>query len=130
MCLAKIFSAIETYPEMDDLVIKQIKTGKIKMAKDIRDKLGKIAKSTDKASNRIMRDYIAGSIDIDEAYTRFEATGKSGNNYGKIKDFRVLMTSADFINSLKAEANGNPAISFELKKIKRELDKLIKELDV
>lgn len=120
----------DTYPEMDDLVIKQIKTGKIKMAKDIRDKLGKIAKSTDKASNRIMRDYIAGSIDIDEAYTRFEATGKSGNNYGKIKDFRVLMTSADFINSLKAEANGNPAISFELKKIKRELDKLIKELDV
>lgn len=120
----------DTYPEMDDLVVKQIKTGKIKMAKDIRDKLGKIAKSTDKTSNRIMRDYIAGSIDIDDAYTRFEATGKSGNNFRKIKDFRVLMTSTDFINSLKAEANGNPSIPFELKKIKRELDKLIRELNI
>lgn len=120
----------DTYPEMDDLVVKQIKTGKVKMAKDIRDKLGKIAKSTDKTSNRIMRDYIAGSIDIDDAYTRFEATGKSGNNFRKIKDFRVLMTSTDFINSLKAEANGNPSIPFELKKIKRELDKLIRELNI
>lgn len=119
----------DTYPEMDDLVIRQIKTGKIKMAKDIRDKLGKIAKATDKSSNRIMRDYIAGSIDVDEAYTRFEATGKSGHNYGKVKDFRVLMTSDDFIKSIKAEANGNPSIPFELKKIKKALDKLLKDLE-
>ena len=118
-----------TYPELDELVVQQIKTGKIKMAKDIRDKLGKIAKATDKTSNRIMRDYIAGSIDVDEAYTRFEATGKSGNNYGKVKDFRVLMTSDDFIKNIKAEANGNPAIPFELKKIKKALDKLLKELE-
>lgn len=99
------------------------------MAKDIRDKLGKIAKATDKSSNRIMRDYIAGSIDVDEAYTRFEATGKSGNNYGKVKGFRVLMTSDDFIKSIKAEASGNPAIPFELKKIKKALDKLLKDLE-
>lgn len=119
----------DTYPEMDDLVVKQIKTGQIKTAKDIRDKLGKIAKATDKGSNRIMRDYIAGSIDVDEAYTRFEATGKSGNNYGKVKDFRVLMTSDEFLTSLKAESVGNASISFELKKIKKALDKLLKEIE-
>ena len=118
-----------TYPEMDDVVVKQIKTGQIKMAKDIRDKLGKIAKASDKGSNRIMRDYINESVDIDKAYTRFEATGKSGNNYGKIKDFRVLMTSDEFLTSLKAESVGNASISFELKKIKKALDKLLKEIE-
>lgn len=119
----------DTYPEMDEVVVKQIKTGQIKMAKDIRDKLGKIAKASDKGSNRIMRDYINESVDIDEAYTRFEATGKSGNNYGKIKDFRVLMTSDEFLTSLKAESVGNASISFELKKIKKALDKLLKEIE-
>lgn len=118
----------DTSPDMDDLVIKQIKTGEIKMAKDIRDKLGKIAKSPDKASKRIMRDYIEGRVDIDEAFTRFEATGKSGNNYGKIKDFRVLITSEEFTTSLKAESIGNTSIPFELKKIKQALDKLIKDM--
>lgn len=119
----------DTYPEMDEVVVKQIKTGQIKMAKDIRDKLGKIAKASDKGSNRIMRDYINEFVDIDEAYTRFEATGKSGNNYGKIKDFRVLMTSDEFLTSLKAESVGNASISFELKKIKKALDKLLKEIE-
>ena len=118
-----------TYPEMDDVVVKQIKTGQIKMAKDIRDKLGKIAKASDKGSNKIMRDYINGSIGVDEAYTRFEATGKSGNNYVKIRDFRALMTSDEFLKSLKAESVGNASISFELKKIKKALDKLLKEIE-
>lgn len=120
----------DKFPEMDDRIVGQIKNGKIKQAKDIRDKLGKIAKARDKTSNRIMRDVIAGKTDIDEAYIRFEATGKSGNNYVKIKEFRSLMTSDEFSRALKAEAVGNNAILFELKKIKKEIDKMINELDM
>lgn len=120
----------DKFPEMDDRIVGQIKNGKIKQAKDIRDKLGKIAKASDKTSNRIMRDVIAGKTDIDEAYIRFEATGKSGNNYIKIKEFRSLMTSDEFRRALKAEAVGNNAILFELKKIKKEIDKMINELDM
>lgn len=117
------------YPEMDDVIVKQIKNGEIKQAKDIRDKLGKIAKATDKTSNRIMRDVIEEKTDIDDAFTRFEATGKSGNNYAKIKAFRSLMTSDDFKTALKAESVGNNTILFELRKIKKEIDKMVKELD-
>lgn len=119
----------DKFPEMDDRIVDQIKTGEIKQAKDIRDKLGKIAKSSDKVSNRIMRDVIEGKEDIDGAYARFEVTGKSGNNYNKIRDFRTLMTSDEFRMALKAEAVGNNTILFELKKIKREIDKMIRELD-
>lgn len=40
------------------------------------------------------------------------------------------MTSDEFKKVVKAEAVGNRAILFELKKIKKEIDKLVKELDV
>lgn len=116
------------YTEMDERIVTQIKMGKIKQAKDIRDKLGKIAKATDKTSKRIMREIIEGRTDLDDAYTRFEATGKSGNNYVKLKKFRTLMTSEEFKTALRSESVGNSEILFELKKIKKEVDNLVKEL--
>lgn len=39
------------------------------------------------------------------------------------------MTSDDFKIALKAEAVGNNTILFELKKIKKEIDKMVKDLD-
>lgn len=124
----------ETYPEMDELIVTQIKTGKIKEAKDIRDKLGKIAKAKDKTSNRIMKDIIAGKATIEEGYVRFEATGKSGNSYKKIKEFRNLVTDVDFIKSVKSEAAAGDteamgAIKLELKKIDKAVSKLLKDLE-
>ncbi len=129
VCNKGITEYRDKFPEMDGRIVGQIKSGEIKQAKEIRDKLGKIAQSKDKTSNRIMRDVIEGKADLDEAYTRFEATGKSGNNYAKIKEFRSLMTSDDFQNALKAEAVGNNTILFELKKIQKEINKMVKELD-
>lgn len=115
------------YPEMDDRIVEKIKTGEIKQAKDIRDKLGKIAQATDKTSKHIMKDIIEGRSDLDDAYIRFEATGKSGNNYVKIKEFRSFITSDEFKTALRAEAVGNNSILFELKKIKKEIDNMVKE---
>lgn len=118
----------ETYPEMDDQIVTQIKTGKIKEAKIIRDKLGKIAKSTDKTSAKIMRDIIEGNNTIDQGYARFEATGKSGNSYKKIKEFRDLITDEEFVKSVKREVAGNKAASLELKKINKAITKLLKDM--
>lgn len=118
----------ETYPEMDDQIVIQIKTGKIKEAKIIRDKLGKIAKSTDKTSAKIMRDIIEGNNTIDQGYARFEATGKSGNSYKKIKEFRDLITDDEFVKSVKREVAGNKATSLELKKINKAIIKLLKDM--
>ncbi len=124
----------KAYPEMDDVIVSQIKTGKIKEAKDIRDKLGKIAKAEGKAANRIMRDIIAEKATIDEGYSRFEATGKSGNGFKKIKEFRNLITDSDFVKSVKKEAaagdtDAQGAIKLELKKIDKAVSKLLKDLD-
>lgn len=118
----------ETYPEMDEQIVSQIKTGKIKEAKVIRDKLGKIAKSPDKTAKRIMRDVIEGNSSIEQGYARFEATGKSGNSYKKIKEFRDLMRDDDFIKSIKREVAGNKATALELRKLNTAITKLLKEL--
>lgn len=118
----------QTQPEIDDVITKQIKTGKIAQAREIRDKLAKIAKATGVSTSRIMRDYIDEKIDISEAYVRFEATGRSGNNYNKLKEFRTLITSDDFINAIEAEAVNNDNIRFEMKKIKREVDKILNDI--
>lgn len=123
----------DTYPDMDEQIVTQIKSGSIREARDIRDKLGKIAKATDKTSKRIMRDIIEGASSIEEGYARFEATGKSGNAYKKIEDFRSLMTSTEFIQSIKREVSGNrdreKSTVFELRKIKQAISKLLRELD-
>lgn len=118
----------ETYPEMDDQIVAQIKTGEIKRAEDVRDKLGKIAKSPDKTASKIMRDIIEGNNSLDQGYKRFEATGKSGDSYKKIKDFRDLITNNEFAMSVKREAAGNKATSLELKKIVKSITKLLKEI--
>ena len=118
----------KTYPEMDEGIVTQIKTGKIKRAEDIRDKLGKIAKSPDKTAAKIMRDIIEGNNSIDQGYARFEATGKSGNSYKKIKEFKDLITDTDFVLSIKREASGNKAILLELKRIARSVTKVLKEM--
>lgn len=81
-----------TYPEMDSFFAKQVKTGEIVRAQDVRDILGKIASDEGKSSTHIMQDYIKGDIDLEEAHARFEATGRSGDNYEKVKKFQRLIS--------------------------------------
>ena len=76
---------------MDSFFAKQVKTGEIVRAQDVRDILGKIASDEGKSSTHIMQDYIKGDIDLEEAHARFEATGRSGDNYEKVKKFQRLI---------------------------------------
>lgn len=59
-----------TYPEMDSFFAKQVKTGEIVRAQDVRDILGKIASDEGKSSTHIMQDYIKGDIDLEEAHVK------------------------------------------------------------
>lgn len=119
-----------TYPEMDSFFAKQVKTGEIVRAQDVRDILGKIASDEGKSSTHIMQDYIKGDIDLEEAHARFEATGRSGDNYEKVKKFQRLISEKDFCDELKKEAVGNSKdILFSLRKINTAVTQLMKEID-
>lgn len=119
-----------TYPEMDSFFAKQVKTVEIVRAQDVRDILGKIASDEGKSSTHIMQDYIKGDIDLEEAHARFEATGRSGDNYEKVKKFQRLISEKDFCDELKKEAVGNSKdILFSLRKINTAVTQLMKEID-
>ena len=118
----------ETSPEIDDIIVSQIKSNEIKQAIDIRDILGTVAKGTDKTAKRLMKDIIAEKSSIYDAFDRFESTGKTSGAYIKIKKFREIVVDNDFQNKVKLEASSTSDIRFELKKIKSAIDKLLKEI--
>lgn len=98
---------------------------------DLSNKLSrKIASDEGKSSTHIMQDYIKGDIDLEEAHARFEATGRSGDNYEKVKKFQRLISEKDFCDELKKEAVGNSKdILFSLRKINTAVTQLMKEID-
>lgn len=118
----------ETHPQMDDTFVTQVKTEQIKQAMDVRTVLGEIAKAKDKTATKIMQDIIQGNTSIYDGHEKFKATGKASNGYQRIKKFHDLIDDDDFQKVIKLEATSNNAIAFELKKIQKAVDKLLKDL--
>lgn len=118
----------ETSPKIDNTFVKQVKSGEIKQAMDVRTVLGEVAKAGDKSAKKIMQKIIDGSIDIYDGHEQFKATGKTTNTYKHINKFRETIVSNDFQKALLLEATSNSSIQFELKKIKKAVDDILKKM--
>ncbi len=118
----------DTSPKIDEAFVSKVKTGEIKQAVDVRNQLGTLAKGTDKTAKRLMQEVIDGKISIEDAHDRFESTGKTGGAYIKVKKFRETFVDDDFQKKIKAEATTTKDIAFELKKIQRAVEKLLKDI--
>lgn len=118
----------ETTDALDDQFVKQVKNGTIKQAVDVRDKLGKLAKATDKSAKKIMQSYINGETDVYNAYDKYQSTGKISDGYQRIKKFRELVSDSNFAKAVKNESTNNKDVEFELKKIKKAVDKLLEDI--
>jgi len=118
----------DTYPQMDDTFVAQVKTDKIKQAVDVRTVLGKVAKAKDKTATKIMRDIIEDKISIYDGHEKFKATGKASNGYQRIKKFHDLIEDDDFQKTLLLEATSNKSVAFELKKIQKAVNKLLGDI--
>lgn len=118
----------ETSPQIDNVFVKQVKSGKIKQAMDVRTVLGEVAKASDKTAKKIMQQIIEESVDIYEGQERLKATGKTTNTYKHVNKFRELIVSDDFQKALFLEATSNSSIQFELKKIRKAVDDILKKM--
>ena len=118
----------ETYPQMDDTFVAQVKTEQIRQAMDVRTVLGEIAKAKDKTATKIMQDIIQGTTSIYDGHEKFRATGKASNGYQRIKKFHDLIDDEDFQKALLLEATTNKSVAFELKKIQKAINKLINDM--
>ena len=118
-----------TSPKIDDTFVSQVKTGQIKQAIDVRNVLGRVAKSGDKVAKRVMQDVIDGKTDIYSGLDKYKATGKASDGYQRVKKFHDLVTDVDFQKALLFEATSNPSIAFELKKIQKAVEKMLKDIE-
>ena len=117
----------DTSPAIDEVFVKQVKSGAIKQAMDVRTVLGEVAKASDKTAKKVMQDFIEEKRDIYEAREILQATGKTTDNYKHIKKFQELICNTDVQNAIKLESTSNKDLIFTLKKIQKELDRLLKE---
>ena len=117
----------DTSPAIDDVFVKQVKSGAIKQAMDVRTVLGEVAKANDKTAKKVMQDFIEEKRDIYDAHDILQATGKTTDNYKHIKKFQELICNTDVQDAIKLESTSNKDLIFTLKKIQKELDRLLKE---
>lgn len=118
----------QKFPDLDESIVGNIKAGKITNAIDIRDKLGAVTSAKGKDSEKIVKSIVDKKIDIYEAYDEICDTGKTENSYKTLRKFREKIGDYDFQTSLKQ--NLTEETSFELKKIHRSINKLVKELNL
>lgn len=118
----------ETNPDIDDVIVKQIKNGDIKDAKDIR-KIGDIAKVGDKQSKRLMKDIIDEKTTIYDAYDDMEDAGKFEDAVKKLKNFRALIIDDTFEKQITASPEVLDQSKFLIEKIRKQLEHIQSRID-
>lgn len=117
-----------TNPDLDETVAKQIKSGEINEAADIR-KLGEIAKIGDKYSKKIIKEYASGNMDLYDAYAEAQETGKLEDVVKKLKSFRDLITDSGFEKAIYASDETMKESKYLINKIVADLEKMKKKLE-
>lgn len=106
-------------------VAKQIKTGEIKRAVDVRTKVTKIAK----ARGRALKNFVEEGKSLDKCYEVAVAGGATHVLYNKIHKFREVIgapeTRSEF-NDMPLRISGK--CKFELEKIQNYIVRLLKQL--
>lgn len=117
----------QTNPDIDEVFVSQVKTRAIRQAIDVREKLGAIAKSNGKTAKKIMQGVISGDLSIYDGYDQLESTGRTNDSFQILQRFRERLERNEF--QLKMKSGDAGVIRLELKKIKKAVDKLIKEFE-
>lgn len=116
-----------TTDELDKVIVNQIKSGKMHKARDLQEKLGVIAKGSDKDSQKIIKRIIEEEITLDEGFELYQETGKDNSAYQAIHRFRRRINDEDFQRNL--QFSDENTVCLELKKINKTISKLIKQYE-
>ena len=111
--------AMEETPELQEVLVKQIKTDEIKQAQDIR-KLAEIVTAPGKKPKKILKEIVEEKIDIYTAHEEIKETGSLDEVVKKLKKFRDYISDDSFEHSIK-DANSDE-VKFLLKKIIKRLN--------
>lgn len=114
--------------EFEEKVVKDIKTGKIHEASDIR-KLGDIVKSKSKIGKKALSQYKEGKITLDEAYDHVKETGMLDEDLMKMKKFKEFINDSDLEEKFVGISDDlKNKLSFEIKAILKRLKAIQEKL--
>lgn len=116
----------ELHPELDTVIVRSVKSGKISRAEDVRDKLTKIARS----GGQILQDFINRPESLDACYEKAVERSVSTALYRALNKFRIKIGDLDTKKSLQEMSQKNrQKCRFELNKIRASVTRLLKVTD-
>lgn len=119
--------ARQQYPELDKVVVKQIKKNEITKAADIRDKLKKVCK----AGGKVLKRYVQGIDILEHSYEIAVSKGVNNAWLNRLKKWRKIILDPEAKKQIKnMQKKHKGEILYEMKKINRRLADLIKMLNI
>jgi hypothetical protein len=88
--------AKKIFSNLDEVIVRKIKSGEILKAVDVRGKLAKIAKAGDK----ILRDFVEGEKDFESSYERAIARGAGNEWLSRLHKFRTVIAEPDTADNI------------------------------
>lgn len=121
----KIANARTDYPELDELVVKKIRSGEIPTAMILRDGLKNICQAGGKTLSR----FVDSRLDFKEACDSADEKGVSDVTVQKLSRFRTWLFEADTVDDLLDQAHRRSQFLYELDHIQKQCAKLIRKLN-
>jgi hypothetical protein len=121
----KIASAREEYPEMDELIIKKIRSNEIPTAMKLRDGLKNICQAGGKTLSR----FIDGRLDFGQACDSADLKGATDVTLQKLSRFRTWLVESETVDDLTEQNARRPQFLYELEHIQKQCSRLIKKIN-
>jgi len=122
----KIQNQRPSYPQLDRVIVKRVKSGEISRAEDIRDKVTKIVGT----GGQILQTFITKPKSLDVCYEKAIERSENAALYRALNKFRIKIGDLDTRKSLLAMGPRNrQKCKFELNKIKASISRLLKVID-
>ncbi len=121
----KIKKLRENYIGFDDDIVAKIKSGEISRAVEIRDNLPKLTS----ASNKIVRKFQEGRIELQEAVELADQSGGTDTTYRRLSRFRTWLGQEEIeAEILNPKSSARDKIRFEVGKLHTSFKRLSKAL--
>jgi hypothetical protein len=120
-----IKKARKQYPELDDLVVRKIRSGEIPRAVDIRDDLKKVVQ----AGGNVLHKFATGKKSFRDSVSAAIDKGTVDHGVKHLRKFREWLGGTDVQREmLKLEGDSKKEGVYELKKINAVISRLVKKL--
>ena len=112
-----IKKAREMFPELDSTIVAKVRSGEIKRAVDIREKLRDVAKAVKKDKSTLKK-LANNKISLDQAFNETDKKGYTSQSYQRINRFRTWLISDEVKSDIEtASGPTGEKIHYEIKKV-------------